>query len=68
MTEAAEGRFEFGVTEMAERLTDYDPAEDLIPDVAIATFIAEALASDDVCYIAHALWVAARAKDISEIV
>jgi len=46
---------------MAEKLTTYDPAEDLTSDDAIATFMAEAFESSDASYIAHALGVVARA-------
>lgn len=47
---------------MAEKLTTYDPAEDLTSSKAIATFMAEAFATEDAGYIAHALGVVARAK------
>ncbi len=49
------------------KLTTYDPAEDLISDVAIATFMAEAFETEDVGYIAHALGVVARAKGMTRI-
>lgn len=52
---------------MAEQLTAYDPAEDLASDEAIATFMAEAFASGDSGYIAHALGVVARAKGMAQI-
>lgn len=52
---------------MVEQLTTYDPADDLTSDAAIATFVAEALASEDAGYIGHALGVAARAKGIAQI-
>ena len=52
---------------MAEKLTTYDPAEDLTSDVAVATFMAEAFETKDAGYIAHALGVAARAKGMSQI-
>ena len=52
---------------MAEKLTTYDPAEDLTSDTAIATFMAEAFASEDAGYIAHALGVVARAKGMAQI-
>ena len=52
---------------MAEKLTTYDPAEDLASDEAIATFMAEAFATQDAGYIAHALGVVARAKGMSQI-
>lgn len=52
---------------MAGKLTTYDPAEDLTSDKAIATFMAEAFATEDASYIAHALGVVARAKGMSQI-
>ncbi|HVC62236.1 MAG TPA: hypothetical protein VND19_17970 [Acetobacteraceae bacterium] len=50
---------------MTERLTTHDPAEDLTSDAAIATFMAEAFASGDLGYIAHALGVVARTKGMA---
>jgi probable addiction module antidote protein len=47
---------------MGEKLTTYDPAEDLLSDEAIAMFIKEAIKTEDAGYIAHAHGVAARAK------
>ncbi|PZM08484.1 addiction module antidote protein [Rhizobium tubonense] len=52
---------------MTERLTTYDPAEDLKSDAAVATFMAEAFETEDVSYIAHALGVVARAKGMTQI-
>jgi probable addiction module antidote protein len=52
---------------MAKRLTNYDPAEDLQSDKAIAVFMAEAFETNDPAYIAHALGVVARAKGMSEV-
>ncbi len=52
---------------MAEKLTTYDPAEDLASDEAIATFLAEAFETEDAGYIAHALGVVARSKGMSQI-
>lgn len=52
---------------MTETLTRYDPAEDLGSEEAIAVFMAEALQTGDVRYIAHALGVAARAKGMARI-
>ena len=52
---------------MAERLTNYDPAEDLRSDEAIAMFMAEAFQTNDVAYISHALGVVARAKGMAQI-
>ena len=42
---------------MPGKLTTYDPAEDLASDAAIATFMAEAFATQDAGYIAHALGI-----------
>jgi len=52
---------------MAEKLTHYDPAEDLSSDQAIAIFMAEAFQTNDAGYIAHALGVVARAKGMAQI-
>jgi probable addiction module antidote protein len=52
---------------MAEKLTTYDPAEDLTSDDAVATFMAEAFETKDAGYIARALGVAARAKGMTRI-
>ena len=52
---------------MTEKLTAYDPAEDLTTDAAIATFMAEAFQTNDVSYVAHALGVVARAKGMTQI-
>jgi probable addiction module antidote protein len=52
---------------MAEKLTSYDPAEDLGSDEAIAIFMAEAFQTEDVSYISHALGVVARAKGMAQI-
>ncbi|WP_095203180.1 addiction module antidote protein [Mesorhizobium carmichaelinearum] len=52
---------------MAEKLTSFDPAEGLTSDEAIAAFMAEAFASGDSGYIAHALGVVARAKGMAQI-
>jgi DNA-binding phage protein len=44
-------------------LTTYDPAEDLTSDAAVATFMADAFATEDPGYIAHAahtLWRSSR--------
>jgi probable addiction module antidote protein len=49
------------VNDVAEKLTSYDPAEDLTSDKAIAVFMAEAFETEDVGYIAHAVGVVARA-------
>ena len=52
---------------MAEKLSTYDPAQDLNSDTAIAAFMAEAFETEDAGYIAHALGVVARAKGMSQI-
>jgi probable addiction module antidote protein len=52
---------------MAKKLTNYDPAEDLGTDEAIAAFLGEALETGDACYISHALGVVARAKGMTQI-
>lgn len=52
---------------MAKKLTNYDPAEDLGTDEAIAAFLAEALEAGDAGYISHALGVVARAKGMTQI-
>ena len=51
----------------AERVTSYDPAEDLASDEAIAVFMAEAFQTNDAAYISHALGVVARAKGMAAI-
>jgi probable addiction module antidote protein len=50
-----------------EKLTTYDPAEDIGSDEAIAIFMAEAFQTNDTGYIAHALGVIARAKGMAQI-
>jgi len=52
---------------MRAKLTNYDPAEDLGSDEAIAVFMAEAFQTNDVAYISHALGVVARAKGMAQI-
>jgi probable addiction module antidote protein len=52
---------------VARKLIDYDPAEDLGSDEAIAVFMAEAFQTNDAHYIAHALGVVARAKGMAQI-
>lgn len=52
---------------MCEKLTTFDPAEDLSSDEAIAVFMEEAFKTGDVGYIAHALGVLARAKGMTQI-
>lgn len=52
---------------MGAKLTNYDPAEDLGSDEAIAIFMAEAFQTGDAAYISHALGVVARAKGMAQI-
>ncbi|MFN4169109.1 MAG: addiction module antidote protein [Pannonibacter phragmitetus] len=52
---------------MVHPISTFDPAEALGTDEAIAAFMAEAFASEDPAYIAHALGVVARAKGMSQI-
>jgi probable addiction module antidote protein len=52
---------------MGEKLTVYDPAEDLVSDQAIAAFMEEAFKTEDTGYIAHALGLVARAKGMTQI-
>jgi probable addiction module antidote protein len=52
---------------MAEKLTSYDPAEDLLSDEAIGVFMEEAFKTEDASYIAQALGVVARAKGMTQI-
>lgn len=52
---------------MSEKLTTYDPAEDLTSDAAIATFMSAAFETEDAGYIAHALGLVARSKGMSQI-
>ena len=52
---------------MTEKLTGYDPAEDLSSDGAMAIFMSEAFQTNDAGYVAHALGVVARAKGIAQI-
>lgn len=50
-----------------EKLTNYDPAADLISEKAVAVFIAEAFKTGDPAYIAHALGVIARSRGMAEV-
>lgn len=52
---------------MTEKLTIYDPAEDLASEAAIALFMSEAFETNDAGYIAHALGIVARAKGMTQI-
>lgn len=53
---------------MTEKLTTYDPATALVDDEEIAFFMADAFETGDAAYIAKALGVVARAKEIKETV
>ena len=55
------------MTDVAEKLTTYDPAEDLTSNVAIAAFMDEAFGTEDAGYIAHALGVVARVRGMARI-
>jgi probable addiction module antidote protein len=50
-----------------DKLTIYDPAEDLKSEKAVAVFIAEAFKTGDPAYIAHALGVVARSSGMAEV-
>jgi probable addiction module antidote protein len=52
---------------MPERLTAYDPTEDLVSNEGIACFMAEAFNTQDTAHIAHALGGVARAKGMAQI-
>lgn len=52
---------------MAEKILPYDPAEDLVNEEAVETFMNEALKTEDAAYVAHALGVVARAKGMTNI-
>ena len=55
------------MTKKDEKLTKYDPAEDLTSDEAIAYFMAGALETGDSGFIAHALGVVAKSKGMTQI-
>jgi probable addiction module antidote protein len=50
-----------------EKLSPYDPAEDLSSNEAVADFMAAAFETQDAAYVAHALGVVARAKGMTQI-
>ena len=52
---------------MTEKLSTYDPAEDLTSDQAIADFMVGAFETNDPGFIAHALGIVARAKGMAQI-
>jgi probable addiction module antidote protein len=49
------------------KITNFDPAEMLGSDKAIAIFMSEAFKTNDATHIAHALGVVARAKGMSQV-
>lgn len=49
---------------MSEKLTTYDPTEDLQSEEAMASFMGEAFSTNDPKYIVHALSVVAHALGI----
>jgi probable addiction module antidote protein len=55
------------VTQVAKKLTTYDPAAALVDDEEIATFMADAFETGNAGYIAHALGIVARAKGMTQI-
>ncbi len=52
---------------MSEKLTTYDPAEDLISNEGITAFMEEAFQTEDPAFIAHAIGIVARAKGMTQI-
>ncbi|MGC4080045.1 MAG: putative addiction module antidote protein [Rubrivivax sp.] len=52
---------------MNQKLSSYDPGEDLTTDQAVADFLDAALVTGDAAYIAHAVGVVARAKGMTRI-
>ncbi len=52
---------------MAEKLTDFDPANMLKTDEAMEVFLADAFDTGDVGHIASAIGVVARAKGMTKI-
>ncbi len=52
---------------MSEPIYEYDPAEALDSQAAIATFLADALETGDAGYVAKAMGVVARAKGMTEL-
>lgn len=52
---------------MIDKVYDYDPAAALESEEAIAIFLADALETADVAYIAKAMGVVARAKGMTQL-
>jgi probable addiction module antidote protein len=52
---------------MAVEITDFDPAAYLDDDEAIAAYLSEAFATQDVAFISDAIGVVARAKGMKQI-
>ena len=52
---------------MSEQIHDYDPADALDGKEAMIVFLADALETGDAAYIAKAMGVIARAKEMTEL-
>lgn len=52
---------------MVDKLTAYDPAAALVDDEEIAAFVADAFESGDADFIAKALRIVERAKEMIEV-
>lgn len=52
---------------MREKLSSYDPADDLVSEEAIVAFMSEAFETRDAGFIAHSLGIVARAKGMAQI-
>ena len=52
---------------MSEKFSDFDPADLLKSDEAVAAFLTDAFETGDAGYIANAIGVAARAKGMTKI-
>lgn len=52
---------------VSEKLSNYDPAEDLNSGEAFVSFMTQAFETNDAAYIAHALGVVARAKGMAQV-
>jgi len=50
-----------------DKITNYDPAENLKSGKAVAVFIKKAFKTGDSAYIAHALGVVARSRGMAEV-
>lgn len=63
----ANGLVKSGVSEMTEKLTTYDPAAALVDEEEIAFFMADAVETGDLAYIARARDAVARAMQMVKI-